>query len=104
VIRWTGTLVNDSVVPDMDRLLAPWFVGRPENYAMGASMRLTLSVGAWLDEQLATICNDADRKTQGWKYNRLSRSQDPLESAAECLNEALAGTVEQNRVPHKRWG
>lgn len=36
--------------------------------------------------------------------NRLSRTYDVWQAAAGCLNDVLDGTVEQGRVPHRRWG
>lgn len=34
----------------------------------------------------------------------MSRTYDIWETAAECINEAIEGSVEQNRVVHRRWG
>ena len=69
-----------------------------------ATKRL-ISLGYWLNEELVKLgANEADRKTQIWKYNRMSRTYDVWETAAECLNDVLDGIVEQNRRPHRRWG
>lgn len=100
----TPTSVKEQVDLNLERLLAPWMVGRPDGYSMSSDARYAVAVGRWLDEQLRTLCNDEDRKTQGWKFSRLSRSYDIFAAAAECLNEALQGTVEQGRRPHRRWG
>lgn len=101
---WTAQRVKAAVDADIDRLLAPWMVGRPANYTMDQASRYTVATSYWLNEQLVLICNDADRKTQNGKYHRLSRTYDIFETAAECMNEAIEGRVEQNRRPHRRWG
>jgi hypothetical protein len=56
-----------------------------------------------MTEELTAIgVNDDDRQ---WKYNRESRSVANLfQCAADIMNEALDGNVEQNRKPHHRWG
>lgn len=80
-------------------------VGRPANYTMDSAAKYTVATSYWLDAELRRIgTNDADRKTQGGKYHRLSRTYDIFETAAECMNEAVEGRVEQNRKPHRRWG
>lgn len=102
---WTAQLVKAAVDADIDRLLQPWMVGRPPNYAMDSAARYTVATSYWLDEELRRIgANDADRKTQGGKFHRQSRTYDIFETAAECMNEAIEGRVEQNRKPHRRWG
>ena len=101
---WTASQVKAAVDADIDRLLAPWMVGRPANYSMCESAKYTVATSYWLNEQLTPICNDADRKTQCGKFHRLSRTYDIFETAAECMNDVAQGKVEQNRKPHRRWG
>lgn len=102
---YTAANVRQAVEADLDRLLAPWMVGRHENYSPGPDTKLLVSLGYFLTEELTKIAaNEADRRTQEWKYNRLSRTYDIWETAAECLNDVLEGKVEQNRVGHRRWG
>ena len=102
---YTATNVRQAVENNLDRLFAPWMVGRPDNYSPGPDTKLLVSLGYWLTEELTRIgANEADRRTQEWKYNRLSRTFDIWETAAECLNDVLEGRVEQNRVGHRRWG
>lgn len=102
---YTAQQIKSAVDAELDRLLEPWMVGRPVNYAMDPSAKYTVATSYWLDAELRRIgCNDADRKTQCWKFNRHSRSFDIFETAAECMNEAVEGRVEQNRRPHRRWG
>lgn len=96
--------IRSMVTADIDRLLEPWMTGRSPAYVMGHDLRLTVATAYWLDRELALICNDKDRKTQCWKFSRMSRSYDTFESAAEIVKEALDGTVEQDRKPHRRWG
>lgn len=103
--RYTAESVRAAVEADIERLFAPWMVGRSPNYAADSATKNTVSLGYWLDEELHRLgCNDVDRRTQTWKYNRLCRTYDIWETAAECLNDVLDGAVEQNRRPHRRWG
>ena len=102
---YTAERCRAAVEADIDRLFAPWREGRSENYTPDPATKQLVALGYWLGEELTRIgMNDADRRTQCWKYNRLSRTYDIWETAAECLNEALAGNVEQNRRGHRRWG
>ena len=94
-----------AVEANLDRLFEPWLIGRPETYVADTATRYMVSLGYWLDEELRRLgCNEPDRKTQLWKYNRYSRTYDIWDSAAECLNDVLDGAVEQNRHGHRRWG
>lgn len=102
---YTAESVKQAVEADLDRLLVPWLVGRPPNYTMDTAAKHTVATGYWLAEELTRIgCNEADRKTQCWKFNRHSRTYNIFETAAECMNEAVEGRVEQDRKPHRRWG
>ena len=103
-MKYTPERVRELVEADIERLFAPWLVGRPQNYSVDPTTKSIIAIGYWLDEELAKICNDADRRAQCWKFNRMSRTYDVWETAAECINEAIEGTVEQNRVGHRRWG
>ncbi len=103
--RYTVQNIRDAVVADIDRLFAPWLVGRSETYTPDPVTRELIALGYWLNEELTKLCgNDEDRRTQLSKYNRLSRTYDIWETATECLNEALDGNVTQNRRTHRRWG
>lgn len=103
-VKFTSKMIRELVERDIERLFAHWLVGRSENYAVDSATKNIIAIGYWLDEQLSKICNDADRRTQCWKFNRMSRTYDIWETAAECINEAIEGSVEQNRVGHRRWG
>lgn len=103
-MKYTAEFIKNAVVADLERLLTPWMVGRPTTYTMDEGSKLLVATGYWLNEELTKVCNDVDRKTQCWKFNRLSRTYDPFEVAAEVMNEAVEGNVEQNRRPHRRWG
>jgi len=103
--RYTAEYVRAAVELNLDELFAPWLVGRSENYTPDPATKHLVALGYWLGQELERIgMNEADRRTQCWKYNRLSRTYDIWETAAECLNEALDGNVEQNRRGHRRWG
>lgn len=84
---------------------APWLVGRSPTYKADQAIVYTVATGYFLEEELQRLgANDVDRKTQCWKFNRLSRTYDIFETAAECLNDVIDGTVEQDRKLHRRWG
>lgn len=102
--KFTAEEVRTLVEGDLDRLLTPWMVGRAPNYTMDTATKHIVATGYWLERELSEICSDDDRRTQCWKFNRMSRTYDVWETAAECMNEALEGAVEQNRKPHRRWG
>lgn len=102
---YTAESVKARVLDDIDRLFAPWAVGRPENWKPAPATKELVALGYFLDEELRTLgVSDDDRRTQVAKYNRLSRTYDVWETAAECLREAFDGTVAKERKPHRRWG
>jgi len=104
-VRYTAKFVQDAVEKDVERLFTPWAVGRPENWKPDPATKMLISTGYWIAEELKKICkNDADIRTQQGAYNRLSRTYDIYETAAEVLNDALDGNIDQNRRGHKRWG
>ena len=103
--RYTTESVRAAVMANLERLFAPWAVGRPTNWRPDPATKEIVSLGYFLEEELVKLgTNDVDRKEQLWKYNRHSRTYDPWETAAECLNQVLDGTVLQGRKPHRRWG
>lgn len=102
--QYTAEQVKEAVLSELDKLLEPWMVGRAPNYSIDTATKHIIATGYWLDRELSKICSDEDRKTQCWKFNRMSRTYDIWDTAAECINEAINKTVEQNRVPHRRWG
>lgn len=103
--RYDTAAVSAAVLADIDRLFSPWLVGRPANYSTDTATKQLIALGYWLREELQRLgCNEADIKTQLWKYNRLSRTYDVWQVAAECLNDVLDGAVEQGRIGHRRWG
>lgn len=103
---YTTEGVKAAIERDRDRLFAPYAVGRPENWACDTRTKDLICLSVWLDEELRSInANDADRKTQCNLFNRWSRSDENMfELVAFIMNETLAGRVEQNRKPHRRWG
>lgn len=103
-MTFTPEKIHELVDADIERLFAHWLIGRSENYSTDSMTKNVVAIGKWLDEELKKVCSDADRITQCNKFNRLCRTYDIWESAAECINEALEGRVIQNRIPHRRWG
>lgn len=104
--RYTSESVRASVEADMERLFAPYAAGRPSTWACDPRTRELVSLGYWLTEELVRLgCSDDDRRTQQQFYNRWSRSDfDLWDLGARTLNAVLDGQVEQNRIPHRRWG
>lgn len=103
--RFTPDIVkSQAFVDNGERLFAVYASDRPPNWSCDSRTREFAVLTAWLDETLKSLCNDKDRITQLWKFNRLSRSFDLYDSACECVNDAIDGNVEQNRVPLRRWG
>lgn len=103
--RYEARPIQDAVESDLERLFAPWALGRPARWSPDLATKRLVSLGFWLEAELTRLgCNASDVKTQLAKYNRLSRTYDVWQTAAECLNDVLDGKVEQNRVPHRRWG
>jgi hypothetical protein len=102
---YTATGVQFCVLIDIERLFAPWLVGRSPNYNADTATKNTIALGYWLEEELTRIgANDADRRTCVWKYNRLGRTYDIWDTGAAVLNDFIDGNVEQNRRGHRRWG
>lgn len=103
--RYDATVIRASVDVNIDALFAPWAAGRPPRWSPDPATKQLVALGYWLDAELTRMgCSDLDRKTQIAKYNRLSRTYDVWNVAAECLNDALDGTIEQGRIAHRRWG
>ena len=98
--------MREAIERDRDRLFAPYAVGRPPTWVPDPRTVHLICIGYWLVEQLVALgCNDDDRRTQQQFYNRWSRSDDDLfDLAARTLNAVLDSDVQQNRVPHRRWG
>jgi hypothetical protein len=104
--RYTAEEVRREVGKHFHRLFAPYAVGRPETWVPDPRTKDLVSIGYWITEQLVALgVNDNDRRTQQQFYSRWSRSDDDLfDLAARTLNTVLDGKVEQDRVPHRRWG
>ena len=102
---WTKESVRKAVTAEEERLFAPWSIGRPIGWKMDTASKDVICVGYWLSEVLQSITNHDDCLTQNQFFHRRSRSEtDPFTIAAELLNEVIAGTVPQDRKPHRRWG
>ena len=104
--RYTSQVIRERVEADIERLFAPWTVGRSENWKPDPTTKSLIALGYWLTEELSKVCkDDDDRRTLQAKYNRLSRTYDIWESAAECMNNAVDDTIPQfNSRRCKRWG
>jgi hypothetical protein len=104
--RYTSDSVRQAVEEKREELFAPYAIGRPVNWVCDSRTKDTVCIANWLALELTSIgVSDEDRRTQQWKFNRESRSDNDLfQCAADIMNEALDGKVEKNRIPHHRWG
>lgn len=104
--EYTRETVEAGVNADEKRLFASWSVGRPEGWTCDARTKNTVCIALMLREELTSMgLSDVDRKTQEAFFHRWSRSKEDLFAlAAEILNDAVKGNIEQGRRPHHRWG
>lgn len=102
--RYVAKKIRADVEADVERLFAPWAVGRPEGWTPGPETKLLIALGYWMNEELAKFYDDDSRRAQIAAYNRFSRTYDIWETAASLMNDALDGNVEKNRRGHRRWG
>lgn len=103
--RYTAALIKSAVEDEVERLFAPWRVGRPDTWLPDPATKMLVALGYWLDEELqCRLVSQDDRRTQLWKFNRESRTYDIWETAADCMNDVLDDKVEKNRRGHRRWG
>lgn len=103
---YTPLYVEQEVTLNLDRLFKPWTIGRPAGWSTDTRTKALVAAGYWLREELERLkVSDQDRKTQDGYYYRRSRSEEDIYTiVSELLNEAVAGTVEKDRKPHRRWG
>lgn len=104
--RYTPESVRAAIEPHRERLFASYTVNRQPGWSCDTRTRDLVCIGNWLPEELVWLgCNEDDRRTQQHFYNRWSRSDHDLwDLTARLLNAVLDGEVQQNRVPHHRWG
>jgi hypothetical protein len=104
--RYTAESVREAMEPERARLFALYAAGRGPNWSCDLRTKDMVCLGNWLQEELVRLgCNDDDRRTQWWFYNRWSRSDwDLFELVAQTMNDVLDGKVEQNRDMRRRWG
>ncbi len=104
--RYTAAEIQRKVDQDRERLFAPYSANRQPGWSCDLRTKDLVALGNWLTEELMRLgCNDDDRRTQQAFYHRWSRSDDDLwDLGARTLNAVLDGEVQQNRVPHHRWG
>lgn len=102
--NYNASQIRTLVEADIDSLFAPWAANRQPGWTPDPATKILVALGYWVDKELAQLCSDEDRRTQLWKYNRLSRTYDVFEVAAEVMNDALSGNIEKNRRGHRRWG
>jgi len=105
-MTYTADIIKASIEAEEERLFASWRVGRPDGWTPDPRTKAVVCLGYWMREELQRLgFDDHDRKTQEWAFNRRVRSDhEPYALAAELMNDALAGRIDRNRRPHRRWG
>jgi len=105
-VKYNAEMIQRAVEEDMANLFNPWTLNRPENWKPDPATKAIISLGYFLDAELkCLLVEPEDRRTLLQKFNRISRSHDIWESAAECLNNVLDESIpkyESRRC--KRWG
>ena len=106
VTRYTAEVIQEDVETKRVELFASYSAGRGPNWSVDLRTKDLICIANWLLLELTKIgIPEVDRRTQQWKFNRESRADlDLFQCAADIMNEALDGKVEQNRKPHHRWG
>jgi hypothetical protein len=104
--RYTAELIKEDIESRRVELFASYAVGRADTWVCDSRTKDLICIANWLLLELTKIgISEVDRRTQQWKFNRESRADlDLFVCAADIMNEALDGKVQQNRIPHHRWG
>lgn len=104
--KYTAENIRAIIESDRQVLFSTYAIGRPDNWICDTRTKDLVCVANWLSSELKIIgLSDTDRITQQWKFNRESRADaDLFQCAADIMNEAIAGNIEQNRKHHRRWG
>jgi hypothetical protein len=105
-MKYIPESIKAAIEADREALFAPYAIGRPDNWSCDMRTKDLICIGNWLANELTLLgISDVDRRTQQWKFNRESRSDlDLFTCAADIMNEAVEGKIEQNRIYHRRWG
>jgi len=103
---YTAESVKATIEAGRTRLFAGWSVNRPINWACDSRTQDMVCLGVWLDEEMRRLgLDDLGRTTQGSQFNRRSRSEEDLWTlAAQIMNDTVAGKIDRDRVPLRRWG
>ena len=106
VTRYTAEAIKEDIEARRVELFASYAIGRSPNWTVDFRTKDLICISNWLLLELTKVgVSEVDRRTQQWKFNRESRADSDLfQCAADIMNEALDGKVEQNRKPHHRWG
>lgn len=107
-MSYTAEQIRAAVEADRERLFASWAVGRPEGWTCDQRTKDIVCLQYWLREELTRLLGEGDpegrRAVEGVFYRATRGATDVFELAAEVMNDAAAGNIERNRIPHKRWG
>lgn len=105
---YTRDQISTIALVEGDRLFHPWTVGRPVRWTIDHRSRWLIVIEYLMHEELKKLdIDDEGRKAQVDVFHRHSRMEserDPCELAARLLNDAIAGKIDRDRKPHKRWG
>lgn len=101
--------VTEAVEADRERLFSSYATGRPANWVCDQWTKDFVCLSIWLREELLKVLGSDDesgRKAEENEFYRVCRrpGTDLFELAAAIMNDAVAGNIDRNRVPHKRWG
>lgn len=103
---YTADNINRWIEADRPRLLSSYAEGRPPNWKVDQRTSDLVCLSIWLREELTCLgMDEVSRKVQENAFNRHSRSDSNLfVLAAQLMNDALAGNIDRDRKPHRRWG
>lgn len=103
---YTAASVQGVIEAERTRLFASYAAGRSPNWSVDQRTKDTVCLNVWLREELTRLnIDESGRKAQENEFYRLARNEDNLfELAAAILNNAVAGNIDRNRKPHRRWG
>lgn len=109
-MTYDGAGVRASIEADRARLFASYAEGRPPGWTVDQWTKDFVCLSIWLREELTRALGPDDvagRKAEENEFYRRSRgSYDPdlFELAASIMNDAVAGNIDRERLPHRRWG
>lgn len=101
--------VRAAIEADRERLFSSYATGRPATWVCDQWTKDFVCLSIWLREELLKVLGPDDvagRKAEENEFYRVSRrpGEDLFELAAAIMNDSVAGNIDRERTPHKRWG